>query len=115
MKKPFRWFFVAVCMGLLLIFIFIGPRVGGFHYAKMRLLCLGLHRGMSTTNVARLLGHASKTTSERTISGTVVMSGEDRWYCSSKTGDQTVRKLTVRFNLQPDGSEVLSNWAWSEE
>ncbi len=125
MRKPFRWVIFGLC-GVLLGLVCYGlmyGRGGNLPYARVRVLSLFLHRGMSTPGVQRLLGP------------TLVLNEPPPAIFFPKTADGSlafpaviasrgVERLHYYFDhhqLSMDFistnayvSGVLANWAWSD-
>jgi hypothetical protein len=127
MKKPFRWVIVAICgvlLGLVCYRLMHGS-LGNLRYAKVRVLSIFLHRGMSTAGVQSLLGEASVVDQPpptpapvflKTPDGSIAFPaaftsiGVQLWYYSFDH-----RRLSMDFiSTNAYVSWVLTNWVWSD-
>jgi hypothetical protein len=114
MRKPRRWFFLALCIGLAILAGFMRGGGGGLPYARVRLLSLCLHRGLSDKSVAWLLGHPYESTSDTWTSPGGKTGGTAQWLYGFDPGHPFPRHLSVDFDSPPGGPHIVTNWAWTD-
>jgi hypothetical protein len=112
MKRLLRLFLVAMCSGLLIIIgVMRGSGGGGgLPYARVRLLSVCLHQGMSSTNVERLLGHPTAT--RWRVNARRWGQGTAEWLYDGTVKDHFTKKLRVGFVVGTNDSRSVTNWFW---
>jgi len=113
-RKRRFWLLTGVCVALLGLGICCLRGAGNAGFARVRVCSLLLHRGMSSTNVARLLGDPTLTVCGKITCRDGSVKGACFWDYDRAKKPPYQEGLSINFVQRADGSMWVTNWGWRE-